>query len=60
MVTPFDNNSLKLILRQDIDILKIASCSFTDWPLLEDIVKINKPIVASTAGASEADIDNVI
>ncbi len=60
IVTPFDNNSLKLILKQDIDILKIASCSFTDWPLLEDIVKINKPIIASTAGASEADIDNVI
>ena len=60
MVTPFDNNSLKLILKQDIDILKVASCSFTDWPLLEDMVKIDKPIVASTAGASEADIDNVI
>jgi sialic acid synthase SpsE/D-lyxose ketol-isomerase len=60
MVTPFDNNSLKLILKQDIDILKVASCSFTDWPLLEDMIKINKPIVASTAGATEADIDNVI
>jgi len=60
MVTPFDNNSLKLILKQDIDILKVASCSFTDWPLLEDIVNINKPIIASTAGASESDIDNVI
>jgi len=60
MVTPFDNNSLKLILKQDIDILKVASCSFTDWPLLEDMVNINKPIIASTAGASEIDIDNVI
>tara|TARA_B110000003_G_scaffold168842_1_gene168755 strand:- start:5685 stop:7193 length:1509 start_codon:yes stop_codon:yes gene_type:complete len=60
MVTPFDNKSLSLIMKQDIDILKVASCSFTDWPLLEDMVQLNKPIIASTAGASEVDIDSVI
>jgi len=60
MVTPFDNKSIKLITRQDIDILKVASCSFTDWPLLEEMVQLDKPIIASTAGASEGDIDSVI
>ena len=60
MVTPFDNESLKLISKQDIDILKVASCSFSDWPLLEDIIKIDKPIIASTAGASETEIDSVV
>ena len=60
MVTPFDNKSVSLIIKQDIDILKVASCSFTDWPLLEEMVQLDKPIVASTAGASEADIDRVI
>jgi len=60
MVTPFDNKSISLILKQDIDILKVASCSFTDWPLLEEMVQLDKPIIASTAGASEGDIDSVI
>ena len=60
MVTPFDNKSINLIIKQDIDILKVASCSFTDWPLLEEMVQLDKPIIASTAGASESDIDSVI
>ena len=60
MVTPFDNKSVDLIMKQDIDILKVASCSFTDWPLLEEMVQLDKPIIASTAGASESDIDSVI
>ena len=60
MVTPFDNKSISLIKKQDIDILKVASCSFTDWPLLEEMVQLDKPIIASTAGASKEDIDSVI
>ena len=60
MITPFDNNSLQLILKQDVDILKIASCSFSDWPLLDGIVKIDRPIIASTAGASQTEIDSVV
>ena len=60
MVTPFDNKSISLIKKQDIDILKVASCSFTDWPLLEEMVQLDKPIIASTAGASKDDIDSVI
>jgi sialic acid synthase SpsE/mannose-6-phosphate isomerase-like protein (cupin superfamily) len=60
MSTPFDEKSVDLILEQDLDIIKIASCSFTDWPLLERVVMTNKPIIASTAGASLADIDHVV
>lgn len=59
MVTAFDNESLNVLKNQDVDFLKIASCSFTDWPLLEDAVETNLPIVASTAGASIVDIENV-
>jgi N-acetylneuraminate synthase len=32
--TPFDEPSVDLIEQQGIAIIKIASCSFTDWPLL--------------------------
>ncbi|MFA7403408.1 MAG: N-acetylneuraminate synthase family protein [Pelobacteraceae bacterium] len=60
MSTPFDEASVDVIESQDLDIIKIASCSFTDWPLLEQIVKTDKPIIASTAGAQLEDIDRVI
>jgi len=60
MATPFDEASVAVIEEQDLDIIKVASCSFSDWPLLERIVSSNKPIVASTAGASLDEIDRVI
>ena len=58
--TPFDEVSVEKISRQNLDIVKVASCSFTDWPLLEEIAKLDKPIVASTAGAEVDDIDRVV
>ncbi len=60
MATPFDNASIATIVEQKLDILKIASCSFTDWPLLEEAVTANLPIIASTAGAELSDIDKVV
>lgn len=60
MATPFDNASVEVIDAQDLDIIKIASCSFTDWPLLERVAHSDCPIIASTAGASIADIDRVV
>lgn len=58
--TPFDEKSVEKIEKLNFDIIKIGSCSFTDWPLLERIVKTDKPIIASTAGAELKDIDNVV
>ena len=60
MATPFDNASVATIEEQKLDILKIASCSFTDWPLLEEAVAANLPVIASTAGAELSDIDKVV
>ena len=60
MCTPFDEASISVIEEQKLDIIKVASCSFTDWPLLECIVKTDKPIIASTAGATLEEIDRVI
>ena len=51
ITTPFDNESIPLSNDLNIDILKVASCSVDDWPLLEEISKINKKIIISTAGA---------
>jgi sialic acid synthase SpsE/quercetin dioxygenase-like cupin family protein len=60
MCTPFDEASVDIILEHNIDIIKIASCSADDWPLLEKVVKTNKPIIASTGGLSLFDIDNLV
>lgn len=58
--TPFDEPSVDLIEEMNFDVLKIASCSFSDWPLLERIVKTDKPIIASTGGVKLEDIDKVV
>ncbi|MCM8817353.1 MAG: N-acetylneuraminate synthase family protein [Candidatus Omnitrophica bacterium] len=58
--TPFDEISVDRIEKHGFDIIKIGSCSFTDWPLLERIVKTDRPIIASTAGATLDDIDKVV
>ena len=60
MCTPFDENSVDKIVNFDFDVIKVASCSFTDWPLLEKIAQTDKPIIASTAGASLDEIDRVV
>ena len=60
MCTPFDEVSVERICRQKFDFLKIASCSFNDWPLLEKVAAAGKPVIASTAGAALEDIDNVV
>lgn len=57
--TPFDEASVDLIEEHNFDFIKVGSCSFTDWPLLERIVKTKKSIIASTAGVPLEDIDKV-
>ena len=58
--TPFDETSVDLIMEHNYDIIKIASCSFNDWPLLEKIAQQNKPVIASDAGSSLEEIDQVL
>lgn len=58
--TPFDEISVEHIVEQGYDYIKIASCSFTDWPLLEKIAQQNKPVIASGAGSDIVDVKNVV
>jgi sialic acid synthase SpsE/mannose-6-phosphate isomerase-like protein (cupin superfamily) len=58
--TPFDEKSVDLIEKHGFSIIKIGSCSFTDWPLLERIAQTNLPIIASTASATLEEIDRVV
>jgi sialic acid synthase SpsE/mannose-6-phosphate isomerase-like protein (cupin superfamily) len=58
--TGFDEASVDRIERDGFHAIKIASCSFTDWPLLERIAKSALPVIASVGGASVIDIDRVV
>jgi N-acetylneuraminate synthase len=59
MCTPFDENSVDLIMDHGIEIIKVASCSAVDWPLLEAISKTKKPVIISTGGKTFDQIDNI-
>lgn len=58
--TPFDEASVQTCLSLGVDIIKVASCSAADWPLLEVIADANKPVIASTGGLSIYEIDNLV
>ncbi len=58
--TPFDEASVDNIVAQGYDYIKIASCSFTDWPLLEKIATSGLPVIASGAGSSIEDVFRVV
>jgi sialic acid synthase SpsE/mannose-6-phosphate isomerase-like protein (cupin superfamily) len=59
MCTPWDEVAVDYQTNMGVQVLKLASCAFTDWSLLEKMVKMDLPIIASTAGATEQDIKNV-
>lgn len=60
MCTPFDEPSVDVVADLGFDILKIASCSCADWPLMEKIATTNLPIIFSTGGASLRDIESMV
>ena len=60
MSTPFDEDSVDLCEEFDLPIIKIASSSMNDWPLIEKIAHTRKPVIVSTGGASEKDLDDMV
>ena len=58
--TPFDEESVEVAAEMGFDLLKVASCSARDWPLLEAIAEAGRPVVCSTGGLALADIDNLV
>ena len=60
MATPFDEPSVDLIAELGIEMIKIASCSSFDWPLLEKVAQSEKPVVISTAGLPMSKIDQLV
>jgi sialic acid synthase SpsE/quercetin dioxygenase-like cupin family protein len=60
IATPFDESSVDLITDLDIDIVKIASCSATDTPLLNKVAEARRPVIVSTAGLSISELDHLV
>ena len=58
--TAFDESSVEQVAEMKFDYIKIGSCSFTDWPLLNKIAATDLPIIASCAGSSEEDLNKVV
>ena len=57
MCTPFDEESVDVICDMGLDIVKVASCSADDRPLLKKIASVNLPVIVSTAGLRLEEID---
>lgn len=60
MCTPFDEASVDRIIKMKFDIIKVASCSARDWPLLEKIAASGLPVIASTGGLVQEEVDDLV
>lgn len=59
MSTPFDEDGVDWCANQGLEIIKIASCSAMDWPLLEKVASTGRKIIISTGGKTLEDIDKI-
>jgi sialic acid synthase SpsE/uncharacterized cupin superfamily protein len=60
MCTPFDESSAQRIADMGFDLIKVASCSAKDWPLMEAVAETNLPVIFSTGGLKIGDVDNIV
>lgn len=60
MSTPFDEDSLDLLLENEVDILKVASFDIGNLPLINRIAKSMKPIVISIGGGQHEQIKSSV
>lgn len=60
MATPFDERSVDLCVEFNMPIIKVASSDVNDWQLLNKIASTRKPVIISSGGATEKDLDDVV
>jgi N-acetylneuraminate synthase len=60
MATPFDEASVDLCVYFDMPIIKVASSDINSWPLIEKIASTRRPVIISTGGATEKNMDDVV
>jgi N-acetylneuraminate synthase len=60
MATPFDEASVELCDYLDFPIIKVASSDINDWSLLEAIAYTKRSVIASSGGADEKSLDDLV
>ncbi|MEK7169815.1 MAG: N-acetylneuraminate synthase family protein [Patescibacteria group bacterium] len=60
IATPFDEASVATSEALGIEIIKVASCSALDFPLLERVAEAGKPVIVSVGGLAIEDIDRAV
>ena len=60
IATPFDEKSVDMCHELGIQVLKVASASADDWPLLDAIASAGLPVIASTGGLKIDEIDRLV
>jgi sialic acid synthase SpsE len=60
MATAFDEKSVDLCVKFEMPIIKVASSDINDWILLNKIASTKKPVILSTGGANEKQMDDAV
>jgi N-acetylneuraminate synthase len=60
MCTPFDESSVERVQEMEFDVVKVASCSARDWPLLDKVAGTGLPVIASTGGLTLDEVDDLV
>lgn len=60
MATAFDEKSVDLCVELNMPLIKVASSDINDWILLNKIASTKKPVILSTGGANEKQMDDAI
>ena len=56
MCTPWDDDSIDVLESFGVEAYKVASADLTNIPLIESLIKTNKPLILSTGMSSEEEI----
>ncbi len=60
MSTPFDKEAVDMLDSLGVKAFKVASCDITNFPLLKQIAKKNKPIFLSTGASHMKEVQNAV
>lgn len=60
MATPFDEKSVEWCVDLKLPMIKIASSDINDWILIKKIASTKIPVILSTGGANDKQIDDVV
>jgi N,N'-diacetyllegionaminate synthase len=60
LATPFDSQSLQLLIQLEIPVIKVGSGEVTHTPFLAEIAATGRPVILSTGGCTWTDIERAV